>query len=385
MKHSNYFLQITLSTLFSLLSHFSFAGDIQPEGVTLSPMIGYLTHDDDKQQVKNTSTLSLAAGYQFNSPWAIELAYLSSEPDQVPSGDADSDQIRIDSLYHFGANGKLQPFALFGIGGSDIEGTDLDIDDTLLNAGLGVKYKLNNFVSLRSDVRAIQELDTEVTQMSVNLGLSIFFGDQDKKSSPIMAAAKTEPDSDKDGIIDRLDNCPSTPAGTKVDAVGCPLSVDNDKDQDGVIDSKDNCPDSKPHAKVDKNGCYQVLKEDVTIQLNVTFANNSDAVVSNAMQEIEPLADFMQQYPMTTVVIEGHTDSIGAEDYNKSLSQKRANAVAKILKDKFNISNERISAVGLGEAQPIASNDTAEGRAKNRRVEGVVKATVEKVIPSSQP
>ena len=209
-------------------------------------------------------------------------------------------------------------------------------------------------------------------------------------------------DSDRDGIVDSMDKCPNTPANTKVDAQGCALVKDSD--HDGVPDSSDNCPntisgvqvdslgcaldsdhdgvpntiDACPNtpagAKVDEKGCRKILTEKVSITLNITFPSGSSVLGKN-LSEVEKLAKFMHEYPDTKVVIEGYTDNRGQAKYNKWLSDRRANAVKKALISKFGIKAERVSAVGYGEEKPIASNDTAAGRQKNRRVVGVVTAT----------
>jgi len=87
----------------------------------------------------------------------------------------------------------------------------------------------------------------------------------------------------------------------------------------------------------------------------------------------------MQKYPETQVTIEGHTDSRGSAEYNRNLSQQRADAIAGILKDRFGVPAARVTAIAYGESRPIDTNDTAEGRQRNRRVVGVVEATVETI------
>ena len=87
----------------------------------------------------------------------------------------------------------------------------------------------------------------------------------------------------------------------------------------------------------------------------------------------------MQKYPETQVTIEGHTDSRGSAEYNRNLSQQRADTVAGILKDRFGVPAARVTAIAYGESRPIDTNDTAEGRQRNRRVVGVVEATVETI------
>jgi outer membrane protein OmpA-like peptidoglycan-associated protein len=86
------------------------------------------------------------------------------------------------------------------------------------------------------------------------------------------------------------------------------------------------------------------------------------------MGEVRKVADFLKKHPDLDAVIEGHTDSVGTEMYNLKLSARRANSVAKILNEQYGIDLDRVSAQSLGESQPIASNDTEMGRAKNRRV-----------------
>ena len=90
-----------------------------------------------------------------------------------------------------------------------------------------------------------------------------------------------------------------------------------------------------------------------------------------------PLATFLDSYPKTNVVIEGHTDSSGSAESNLKLSQKRAEAVAKILTDKYSIASNRVSAIGYGEERPLVTDDSPENQAKNRRVTAIVSTITE--------
>jgi len=166
----------------------------------------------------------------------------------------------------------------------------------------------------------------------------------------------------------------STPAGVEVNENGCALDSDND----GVANYKDSCLDTEAGAKVDAKGCYVILSETHEIQLQVNFANNTAAVPAEYISEIQAVANFMTAYPATAVVVEGYTDSRGAADYNQSLSEQRAEAVAGVLVNNFSIASSRVSAIGYGEARPVADNETIEGRSANRRVVAVISATVEK-------
>lgn len=104
------------------------------------------------------------------------------------------------------------------------------------------------------------------------------------------------------------------------------------------------------------------------IELKILFDNDKHFVKQQYYSEIETVAGYLRQYPNTTVTLEGHTDSNASEQYNINLSQRRVNAVRDVLIQHYGISPARISAVGYGESQPIASNNTAAGRQQNRRV-----------------
>jgi OOP family OmpA-OmpF porin len=111
----------------------------------------------------------------------------------------------------------------------------------------------------------------------------------------------------------------------------------------------------------------------VTIVLNVEFDTNKAVVKDKYHNEIKKVADFMKTYPNTTAVIEGHTDNVHTAQYNQQLSEDRANSVRQYLIKNFGIKESRLTAVGYGLTKPIASNNTEEGRQKNRRVQAVIK------------
>ncbi len=121
-----------------------------------------------------------------------------------------------------------------------------------------------------------------------------------------------------------------------------------------------------------------VLTEKMTIDLEVLFETDKAIVRPEYYGKITELAAFMTQYPNTVVTIEGHTDSRGKDDYNQALSQRRVDAVKEVLISQFGVSAERLSAVGYGESQPRASNETVEGRQLNRRVVAVVEEDLQR-------
>ena len=122
-------------------------------------------------------------------------------------------------------------------------------------------------------------------------------------------------------------------------------------------------------------------QEKVSIALNLEFDTAKSVIKKKYHDNIKQVADFMQKYPDTNVVIEGHTDNVDRynnPENNIKLSQARADSVRQYLIDKFGIDESRITAVGYGPARPIADNNTNEGRKKNRRVEAIIEKMVTK-------
>ena len=108
----------------------------------------------------------------------------------------------------------------------------------------------------------------------------------------------------------------------------------------------------------------------ITVRLNVEFEFNNDTVLAVYGDQLEAIAAAMKAQDDIDLVLEGHSDSRGADQYNMSLSDRRAKAVKAKLVEDYGIPAARISAVGYGETKPIATNETDEGRARNRRVVG---------------
>jgi OOP family OmpA-OmpF porin len=185
-----------------------------------------------------------------------------------------------------------------------------------------------------------------------------------------------EMDDDGDGVANSQDRCPNTPRGAKVDAKGCPI----DSDGDGVYDYLDKCPNTPRGLAVDNRGCpIPITKgKKVSIELLVKFDFDKAVVKSEYNGHLQAVASFMKTYPNTTVQLEGYTDNIGTEAYNLSLSVRRAESVKAYLVEKFGIAGSRLTTKGYGVAQPVATNDTMEGRRQNRRVMAEISTTVTK-------
>lgn len=112
----------------------------------------------------------------------------------------------------------------------------------------------------------------------------------------------------------------------------------------------------------------------LTLPQDILFAVDSAALRPDLQRDLRAIAANLIEYPNSTIRVVGHTDSTGRLEYNQQLSERRANAVAAVLRDS-GVPAGRISTVGAGPSQPVASNDTAAGRAQNRRVEITIRPT----------
>ena len=173
------------------------------------------------------------------------------------------------------------------------------------------------------------------------------------------------PDTDGDGVADKNDECPEVPG--PVANNGCPWP---DTDGDGVVDKDDECPTIPGPAS--NKGCPEV-KEETIKQLNdygktILFNTGKSTFQDKSYNVLDNMANVMKQYPNAKFSIEGHTDSTGSDKINDPLSADRANAVKEYLISK-GISASRLSSQGFGSKNPIDTNNTAAGRANNRRTE----------------
>ena len=169
-------------------------------------------------------------------------------------------------------------------------------------------------------------------------------------------------DTDNDGVEDGSDQCPATPDGDPVDANGC--TIDGDADGDGVLDSLDQCPDTILEANVNKKGCA-IFESTID---GVKFKPGSSDLDTNTKVILDVAVAALLKFPDIRVEIQAHTDSQGSLAYNRNLSDIRAKSVGDYLESK-GIRRDRMEVVGYGETRPLATNQTREGRAQNRRVE----------------
>jgi len=321
----------------------------------ISPMVGYALPNNG-QELKNHGVYGVEAQYNgLDSAIKPELSVLYSDADyEQNAGDVNIFRTAINGVYDLSSSNGITPFIKAGLGYETMSNHALDNHNSAFaDVGAGVKVALAKQIALK--LEAIDMVKFNDFNWDNNLlfmaGLNFAFGEKAQPAAPavvapavvaaVVAAPKPTPvipvvapaavcpvDSDKDGIFDPQDKCPNTPEGFKVDADGCPL----------------------------------------TATLKINFETNSDKIKLNGDREVHQFADFLKDSPAYKANIVGYTDSVGTDAYNQKLSLKRANATKEILL-KDGVAADRLTAEGKGEANPIASNATEEGRALNRRVE----------------
>ena len=292
----------------------------------------------------------IGIGYDFTSRLSAEFSVMDLNPETKPKRELDQDLWKIDVLYGLDFNlGRFKPFVVSGLGNSNIDGEN----DSIWDVGAGLRLPLNERWTWRTSIRNYYALgrDFEDQDFGIDTTLVYRFGGSRKSK-----ASSNEPP--REGVQEVVEVA--------------------DADRDGVPDANDLCSDTPRSYAVDKDGCPIAIEEVARVELLVNFDFDRSEVKEQYLPEIESVARFMEQYPDRVVELEGHTDSRGTDAYNLGLSQRRAEAVMAELVGRFGISPSRVSAKGFGESQPIESNDSAQGRAENRRVITVVIKTLQR-------
>jgi OOP family OmpA-OmpF porin len=318
---------------------------------------------------------------------------------------------------------RIAPFLVIGGGGMGVSsrqsalGKDIDAS---FHWGPGVKLFVNRWLAFRLDLRhlvgaRVGYKDGAASHFEALLGISITFrtqskdGDQDgdgvrdsRDRCPSTAGEKPTgcPPDDRDGdeVKDRDDKCPDEP-GNKPD--GCPGDIDKDgvkdnvdrcpnvagteedgcppdKDKDGIFDDEDRCktePESR-NGWEDDDGCPDDVPRKIRgasgTMGGIRFEVNSAKITRSSREPLDEAAARLKANPEYDVEIVGHSDSTGPRDYNVELSERRAESVKAYLVSE-GVDADRISTRGAGPDDPIATNNSPEGRAKNRRIEFKVK------------
>lgn len=379
--------------------------------------------DKDKPQPEGFDAdawgLGIEAGERISDNWAIRIEASYLDIDAV-SGTADDSgpKIGADAMYF------LPDDAAYLFGGLKL--ASFNESYTMANIGVGKHWHLNDQWRVISELAGYHDFGQGYRDYSVKVGLAYMFGsssapaykpkdsDGDGVNDSLDKCANTPLgtqvdamgcalDTDKDGVLDSADQCPNTPMGTKVDSSGCNADLDGDgvlnnldkcpntpagtevgakgcslaldSDQDGILDDADQCAGTPMTDKVDTVGCSVFMEEQVSVDLNVSFGNNSSVIANPDDSKFQEFADFMKRFPATDTVIEGHASAPGDDAYNMKLSQDRANAVKALLVDDFGIDAARLSAVGFGETQLLDTSNTAAAHKTNRRITAKVSAS----------
>lgn len=293
-------------------------------GHQLAATLGFDAYDFDRSDLKG-EMISLGLKYGLNHS-TFAHPYLVAAVGTASTKNTSSDK-------HTGVGAKL--------------GLGLEFDWKYVSVGGVVNLLYNDkAIGVNSAAEKISNAQAIVPMIVVSFH-SPFAHESKPAPAPVVApVAKAEPiappvvDTDADGVADTDDKCPSTSAGVKVNSIGC--------------------------AETEK----------ASVKLQITFSGGKAEIDPKFMPEIEQLGAFMKKFPETKVEIAGHTDSAGSVLRNTKLSQARAEAVAKALAG-TGVEVGRITAKGYGPSQPVASNETPEGRGQNRRVVAEISVTTE--------
>jgi type IX secretion system PorP/SprF family membrane protein len=230
---------------------------------------------------------------------------------------------------------------------------------------IGASYRTDDAISFLAGLRINEQFMTGYAYDATVSNLNRY---SNGTHEVILSYTLTKPsDRDGDGVIDKKDDCPDIP-GPKSNN-GCP-EVKKDTDHDGVMDEDDECPNTA--GEIDNKGCPVVKKEekqviDFAIE-NLEFEWDKAVILASSFSYLDNLAALLVEKKDWKIHLAGHTDNSGEEKYNFILSKKRAFAVQKYLVQ-HGVDKDRIIVEYFGEYMPIDTNDTPEGRQKNRRVE----------------
>lgn len=335
-------------------------------------------------------TPELDAEYFFSSHWSSELAlsYPQTHDLLLSTATGGPDKVGTFRLmpnfltlkYNFLPDAVFRPYVGLGVNVTSFYGDHAGpyrLSETTggLAAQGGFDIKMSNHWFFNADVkfaraRPVIDFDGQrighlkVDPLLFGVGIGYRFGGSPAVAAtpvvaPVPAPAPPPMDSDGDGVPDTLDQCPNTPRGVQVDGRGCPLDSDND----GVPDYLDQCPGTPAGLKVDANGC----EIDEMVLTGVNFETASSTLTAPSSEVLDKVVAVLLQRPQSTAEIHGYTDNRGSDAYNQKLSERRAAAVVAYLVE-HGIPGAHLSSKGLGKSSPVATNDTAEGRAQNRRV-----------------
>lgn len=308
---------------------------------------GFLEFPDSGRGVDS----GLGAHYGYGRSWgatrAWELRLFGGTRETGVKGATDFYHYGVggDVFQYFGDTSRGHPFALLGLGAimSDVDPDDQDGVSGYASAALGWRGAPLKGWGLRP------RFELRATYDSFESGQTDF-----------LLGAALEIPAERTVIQEKLVE------KTVVREVAPP-----DFDGDGVPDARDQCPDTVPNAKVEPDGC--VRKAQVVVLPNIEFALDKADLTPAGREVLEKVVRFMNDQPEITLDVWGHTDWTGSAVYNLGLSQRRAASAVQYLIER-GIAAGRLQSAGFGESRPLASNETEEGRERNRRVELNIRA-----------
>ncbi len=223
----------------------------------------------------------------------------------------------------------ILPYLLLGVGYESLsKESSNEVNQIFGQVGVGFKYSINSYLNVALEFRALKKARTDDLDLISTLGFSLMLDENFRLAKH----------------VDR-----------KVPQERYSLSVRDMPKSYQVIEDMKECEDSNdPY-------CYKSYK------LNILFDYNRADIKDGYYYDLEQVAEVLRMKPNYKLIIEGHTDNIGSDGYNKVLSQKRANSLKSYLVN-AGIDSSRLKAVGYGESSPVASNEDEEGRSQNRRV-----------------
>ena len=388
----------TLSRALIVLGILCVAGTTANAGEKYITVSGVHTNDDEDRGGDEDRV-----GGQFTFGWALsDRVSLETAFGYLNLGGVNDLKVwdgSLNLLYSMRPYTNLSPYFIAGVGMIRTDSDAMDTENSpAANVGLGLMLRFGNSpVSLRLEHRArFEPAHTLAFQDQItSLGLQFAFGGiQTPAPAPKPAPpppVERDGDADEDSVPDSRDECLNTAIGRSVDARGCP----RDSDGDGVADDQDRCPNTVRQVPVDVRGCeFDSDNDRVVNRLDdcpntsagtrvdskgceirgiinlpgVNFQTNSSILLAGAESVLDDAAATLRLNPDIIVQVAGHTDSAGSAEYNVWLSDRRANRVRQYLVD-HGANSRNLTSRGYGEAEPVADNATAEGRARNRRVE----------------
>ncbi|MES2721112.1 MAG: OmpA family protein [Pseudomonadota bacterium] len=254
-------------------------------------------------------------------------------------------------MYSFGNRDELTPYVIGGIGVARNDTIALDETNFTAHLGMGATRLFGDFVRGRVELKG--NYDT--------------FADQDLFEASLSAGVEVPLGRTKEVEVVRTVIEPAQIIEKQVEVIKEVVKevAPPDSDGDHIADTDDKCPGTLADVRTDNLGC--AIAQSVTLQ-NIEFDLNKASLKQESGSLIEQAANFFKQQPNLRAVIAGHTDDIGKDASNLTLSQARANTVVKALVNS-GLDAKRFKAVGLGESMPAVANTSDESRARNRRVE----------------